>query len=59
VPELRNVPAKFIHAPYTMPPVLQKEIGCIVGRDYPAPIVDHAAASAEYKLVFRMVKSGR
>jgi deoxyribodipyrimidine photo-lyase len=59
VPELRNVPAKFIHAPHTMPPVLQKEIGCIVGRDYPAPIVDHAAASAEYKLVFRMVKSGR
>ena len=59
VPELRNVPAKFIHAPHTMPPVLQKEIGCVIGRDYPVPIVDHAAASAEYKRIFRMVKSGR
>jgi hypothetical protein len=42
-----------------MPPVLQKEIGCIIGRDYPLPIVDHAAASAEYKRIVRMVKSGR
>lgn len=59
VPELRRVPVKFIHAPQLMPAILQKEIGCVIGRDYPAPIVDHAVASAEYKRIFRMVKSGR
>lgn len=26
---------------------MQQASGCVVGRDYPAPIVDHAAASAE------------
>lgn len=52
VPELRRVPATFIHAPYTMPPLLQKELGCIIGRDYPKPIVDHRSASAEYKRIF-------
>jgi deoxyribodipyrimidine photo-lyase len=59
VPELRNVPTRFIHAPHLMPAVLQKEIGCVIGRDYPAPIVDHASASTEYKRVFQRVKSGR
>jgi deoxyribodipyrimidine photo-lyase len=49
VPELRSVPAKFIHAPHAMPPAMQKESGCIIGKDYPHPIVDHAAASAGYK----------
>jgi hypothetical protein len=42
-----------------MPPVLQKEIGCIIRRDYPLPIVDPAAVSAEYNRIFRMVKSGK
>ena len=27
-----------------MPAALQRECGCIIGRDYPAPIVDHLAA---------------
>ena len=44
VPELANVPDKYIHAPWTMPPTLQAEYGVVIGRDYPAPIVDHAEA---------------
>jgi len=27
-----------------MPPELQRKSACIVGRDYPEPIVDHAQA---------------
>jgi deoxyribodipyrimidine photolyase len=27
-----------------MDPSMQRESGCVVGRDYPAPIVDHANA---------------
>src|ERR1700733_3228052 len=44
IPALRNVPAKYVHEPWTIPPLLQAELGCVIGRDYPAPIVDHAFA---------------
>ena len=42
VPELAQVDDAFIHAPWTMPPFAQAEAGCVIGRDYPAPVVDHA-----------------
>jgi len=42
VPELIGVPDKFIHQPWKMPPDMQRAAGCVVGRDYPAPIVEHA-----------------
>jgi len=44
LPELANVPAKFIHEPWLMPLELQRQCGCLIGRDYPSPIVDHHAA---------------
>ena len=44
VPELADVPAAHVHEPWTMPPEVQAVSGCVIGRDYPAPIVDHAAA---------------
>ena len=43
LPELARVGDAFIHAPWTMPPHAQAEAGCVIGRDYPAPVVDHAA----------------
>jgi len=52
VPELERVPSKFIHEPHLMSPLLQKEIGCVIGRHYPRPMVDHKTASAEFKLLF-------
>jgi deoxyribodipyrimidine photo-lyase len=30
-----------------MPPGLQEQLGCVIGRDYPEPIVDHAQARRE------------
>jgi deoxyribodipyrimidine photo-lyase len=44
VPELGRVPRGRIHAPWAMTASEQQEAGCIIGRDYPAPIVDHAQA---------------
>ena len=41
VPELRRVPLKFIHEPWLMPRSVQVEAGCLIGKHYPAPIVDH------------------
>ncbi|MDQ2979543.1 MAG: DNA photolyase family protein, partial [Acidobacteriota bacterium] len=42
VPELARVPPGKIHEPWTMTDAEQRESGCRIGRDYPAPIVDHA-----------------
>lgn len=44
VPELANCPAKAIHAPWLMGGADQRAAGITIGADYPAPIVDHAAA---------------
>ena len=43
-PELGSAPNAFVHKPWQMPPEMQKQIGCVIGQDYPAPIVDHAWA---------------
>jgi deoxyribodipyrimidine photo-lyase len=43
-PELARVPRRFIHAPWTMDADQQAASVCRIGRDYPAPIVEHALA---------------
>ncbi|AUC14972.1 deoxyribodipyrimidine photolyase [Tenacibaculum sp. SZ-18] len=40
VPELANLPVPFIHEPYLMTPLDQQFNNCIIGKDYPSPIVD-------------------
>ena len=42
VPELASVPGKKLVRPWLMSDEEQEEAGCIIGRDYPEPIVDHA-----------------
>ena len=44
LPELGGVPLANLAAPWTMSPAEQRASGCVIGRDYPAPIVDHATA---------------
>ncbi|GAC1407215.1 MAG: hypothetical protein NVSMB64_13870 [Candidatus Velthaea sp.] len=44
LPALARVPAKYVHEPWLMPPILAADAGCVLGRDYPEPIVDHAFA---------------
>jgi deoxyribodipyrimidine photo-lyase len=41
VPELERVPDRVVHAPWTMGALDQQASGCVIGRDYPAPVVDH------------------
>lgn len=54
VPELAGTPVKYIHAPWTMPPSEQRRARCLIGQEYPAPIIDHAwareRALAAYKV---------
>ncbi len=47
VPELRAVPDEYLAEPWTMPEEVQAQTGCLIGQDYPEPIVDHAAARRE------------
>jgi deoxyribodipyrimidine photo-lyase len=47
VPELRRVPDEHLAEPWTMPEEVQEECGCVIGRDYPEPIVDRAEARRE------------
>lgn len=46
VPELAGVPDSWLSQPHLMPSDLQSRSGCLIGRDYPAPIVDHKEAVA-------------
>ena len=46
VTELSQCNDKEIHAPWLMPPLRQQSVGVIIGKDYPNPVVDHAAQRA-------------
>jgi deoxyribodipyrimidine photo-lyase len=53
LPELAHVAEKFIHAPWTMPAAEQQRAGCVIGRDYPLPVVDHAVQRRQALALFR------
>lgn len=42
---LQDYPPKYIWEPWKAPKEVQEQAGCIIGKDYPAPIVDHAEVS--------------
>jgi deoxyribodipyrimidine photo-lyase len=44
VPELKALDASSIHAPWRLTKAAQAQAGIVIGRDYPAPLVDHALA---------------
>ena len=56
LPELSKVPDKFIHAPWTLPPLEQQARGCVIGRDYPTPVVDHAVQREKALALYKTVK---
>ena len=45
VPILAKYPNKYIYEPWMAPITVQETAGCIVGKDYPSRIVDHAIVS--------------
>ena len=53
VPELARVPVKYVHEPSRMPLEVQRASGCVIGRDYPAPVVDHALARERVLAAYR------
>ncbi len=44
VPELKDLPDKYLHKPWEAPAEILRESGIELGADYPEPIVDHGEA---------------
>ncbi|MFO1413263.1 MAG: deoxyribodipyrimidine photo-lyase [Burkholderiales bacterium] len=53
VPEIAALDDREIHAPWLVPPAVQQAKGVVIGRDYPAPVVDHAAAREAALALFK------
>ncbi len=59
VPELRQVPDRWLHAPWTAPPEVLRDAGVRLGADYPRPIVDHDLARTRALAALGTVVAGR
>jgi deoxyribodipyrimidine photo-lyase len=44
IPELKYLPAKWIHKPWTAPSIVLQDSRVRLGENYPMPIVDHKEA---------------
>ncbi|KZS16683.1 Protein CRY-M [Daphnia magna] len=44
-PILKNFPLQYIHEPWNAPESVQRAAKCIIGKDYPLPMVNHLEAS--------------
>lgn len=40
VPELKDFPSDYVHKPWQAPSYIQEEANCVIGKDYPMPIVE-------------------
>lgn len=56
VPELANIPNKYIHTPWKMPTQIQHKANCLIEQDYPKPIVDHKMARQRALDAYSQVK---
>lgn len=41
IPELQHFPKEYIYSPWMAPLDVQRRARCMVGQDYPHPVVDH------------------
>lgn len=56
VPELANVSTSWIHEPWLMSNDLQQKACCIIGENYPKPIVDHATSIKEARAKLKIAR---
>lgn len=58
VPELAKLPAEYIHAPWEAPAAVLARAGVELGKNYPGPIVNHAAAREAALKAFKQLRGG-
>lgn len=63
LPVLKNFPTKYIHEPWLAPEVEQRAAKCIIGKDFPLPMVNHSVVSRmnieRMKQVYRQLSKYR
>jgi deoxyribodipyrimidine photo-lyase len=57
IPVLSQMPLKYIHTPWELPADDQKKFGCIIGKDYPAPIIEHSFARQRTLQAYKLTKN--
>jgi len=57
VPELTNVPTKYIHKPWEADAQVLKHASVTLGENYPYPIVDHREARARALAAYQSIKN--
>ena len=53
VPELKDYPSKYIFEPHLAPAPIQENARCIIGKDYPEPMVDRKVVAKENLAKFK------
>ena len=56
VPELKKLPTKYIHEPWTAPTSVLTDAGVALGQTYPEPIVDHKPAREAALAAYAAIK---
>jgi deoxyribodipyrimidine photo-lyase len=56
IPELSNVPARVIHRPWVLSRAEQLAIGCVLGKNYPLPLVRHEEARKATVMLYRKAR---
>ena len=57
VPELKNLPTQYIHAPFNAPEEALTKAGITLGHHYPLPIVDHKTTRQEALKRYKALKA--
>ena len=57
VPELKDLPRRYIHKPWEAPQDVLAKADVSIGKSYPAPIVDHAQARSEALAAFAQIRT--
>ena len=47
VPALKNMPKKYIYQPWEAPKAVQEAAGCVIGKDYPSPIIENHTSTSK------------
>uniref|UniRef100_A0A4W4G9Q0 Photolyase/cryptochrome alpha/beta domain-containing protein n=1 Tax=Electrophorus electricus TaxID=8005 RepID=A0A4W4G9Q0_ELEEL len=45
VPQLKDYPDRYVYEPWNAPEAVQRASGCVVGVDYPKPMINHAEST--------------